>query len=598
VRHSFSVDVRGVVDLLSRHLYRSPRAYLRELLQNAVDALSAHTPADPLVRIEPPSVTGDGTLRVHDNGVGLTEEQVHELLATIGRSAKRDELGFARQEFLGQFGIGLLSCFLVADEVEVVTRSAAVPDAATVRWLGHCDGHYTVEPAGPRPEPGTTVTLRARPGAAQWLSEETVTELACEFGRFLPYPVQVAGRTVTEGEPPWLVSHPDPRARREALLRYADRALGMQPLDVVELSVPAAGLSGVAFVLPEAVSPSARPAHRVYLKRMLLGDRVERLLPDWAFFVRCVVNATELRPTADREQLYEDDLLEETRQALGEQIRAWLVRLAATSPARLRRFLQVHHLGVKAMAVHDIEMLRLVDRWLELETSDGDMTAAEFRRRHGRIRYTTDAEEFAQLAAVAAAQGVGLINGGYTYEAEILNRLPLLDPDIDVAPLDPAELTTRMDVLDPQTELVVRDFLEVARTALERLGCEPVIRAYQPVGLPVLLLESRQAERRAERRSALESAVGAWAELLDDIAGEEDRPARQARPQLVFNYNNPLVRRMTGVGDPLLVRLTVEALYGHALLQSRRPMRPADTAVLNRSFLGLVEWAMHNTSEG
>ena len=83
--------------------------------------------------IEPPELTGDGTLRVHDTGIGLTEAQVHELLATIGRSSKRDELGFARHEFLGQFGIGLLSCFLVADEIGCVTRAG---DAPTVRWTG------------------------------------------------------------------------------------------------------------------------------------------------------------------------------------------------------------------------------------------------------------------------------------------------------------------------------------------------------------------------------------------------------------------------------------------------------------------------------
>ena len=121
-----------------------------ELLQNAVDAITARRAAEgdeapALVLIEPPAVTGDGTLRAHDTGIGLTEAQVHELLATIGRSSKRDELGFARHEFLGQFGIGLLSCFLVADAIEVLTRSAGAP---TVRWVGYADGRYAGQPAG------------------------------------------------------------------------------------------------------------------------------------------------------------------------------------------------------------------------------------------------------------------------------------------------------------------------------------------------------------------------------------------------------------------------------------------------------------------
>ncbi|MFC9976357.1 HSP90 family protein [Spirillospora sp. NPDC127200] len=596
MRHSFSVDLRGIVDLLGRHLYASPRAYLRELLQNSVDAISAHPPERPLILIEPPSATGDGSLRVHDNGVGLTEEQVHELLATIGRSSKRDELGFSRQQFLGQFGIGLLACFLVADEVEVVTRSAAVEGAATVRWVGHAAGHYSVEPAAERPEPGTTVTLRARRGSEHWLSDETVLRLAEHFGSLLPVPVRVGERPVSGGGPPWLAEHADPAARREALLEYAAGTLGFRPFDAIDLDVPAAGLTGVAFVLPTPSVAGARAAHRVYLKRMLLSDRAERLLPDWAFFVRCVVDATELRPTADREQLYEDDLLADTREALGRQLRSWLVRLSATAPTRLSRFLAVHHLGVKALAAHDVEMLRLVAQWLPLETSDGEMTLAEFRRRHRVVRYTASVGEFRKLAGVAAAQGVGLVNGGYAYDAEIINRLPLIDPDAEVARLDPAELATHLDVLDPETELGLRGFLRTASQALQRLGCEPVVRAFEPVALSALYLEGREAARGAERHAALESAEGAWADLLGGAA--EDPAARPALPQLLLNYNNPLVRRVAALEDPLLVRLIVEALYGHALLQGHHPMRPVDTAALNRSFLGLVEWAVHNVEEG
>src|SRR5918997_192685 len=136
-RNTFQVDLRGVVDLLSHHLYASPRVYVRELLQNAVDAITARRAVRPdapaRVVIEPPEVTGDGTLRIHDTGIGLTEEQVHELLATIGRSGKRDELGFARHDFLGQFGIGLLSCFMVADEIRVCKRADC---GQTVRWTG------------------------------------------------------------------------------------------------------------------------------------------------------------------------------------------------------------------------------------------------------------------------------------------------------------------------------------------------------------------------------------------------------------------------------------------------------------------------------
>jgi molecular chaperone HtpG len=583
VEQAFQVDLRGVVDLLSRHLYSSPRVYLRELLQNAVDAITARGEGPGEIGIE----TAEGVLRVHDTGIGLTEDEVHALLATIGRSSKRDELGFARHDFLGQFGIGLLSAFLVADEIEVVTRSAG--GGAAVRWIGFADGRYRVEP-GRREEPGTTVTLRPRPGAADWVAPAMVAELARAYGSLLPVPVTVDGEKTTTDGPPWQARHPDPGRRRAALEAYCRTLYGFEPFDVIDLDVPEAGLTGVAFVLPQSVTPTSRGAHRVYLRRMLLSENVEGLLPEWAFFVRCVVDAGELRPTAGREALYDDELLDATRQALGERLRQWLVRLAETDPARLRAFLRLHQLGVKAMAVHDDELLRVVYRWLEFETSAGPMTLEEFRRRHADGRYTASVDEFRRLSAVSGAQGVGLVNGGYVYDTEIIERLPDIDPDARLRRLDPAELTTHFGVLDPVAELNLRPFLTTARRALDRLGCDVVVSDFDPASLPALYLTSRAAQHQAELTEAKDLADELWA----DVLGALEKAVTADRPQLVLNHRNPLTRRVTSLTEEGLIELAVQGLYGQALLLGHHPLRAADTAVLNRSFLGLLDWAVHD----
>jgi molecular chaperone HtpG len=577
VSNTFQVDLRGIVDLLSHHLYASPRVYVRELLQNAVDAITAVRQDEPgssrWITIESATATGDGSLRIADNGIGLTEAQVHELLATIGRSSKRDELGFARHEFLGQFGIGLLSCFLVADEIRVHTRRAG---AAPVLWTGYADGRYDVRP-GPEREPGTSVTLVPRRGSEMFLAGPTVTQLATLYGSLLPVEVTVDGSAVTVGEVPWA-------AGRRAAITYAERTLGFTPFDVIELDVPEAGLTGAAFVLPTPVNPATRGGHRVYLKRMLLAEAVEGLLPEWAFFARCVVDSTELRPTASREALYDDSLLADTREAIADQLRGWLVRLASADPRRLAEFLRIHHLGVKALALHDDEMLRLVEQWWPMETNTGQMTLAEFRTRHGVVRYAATTDEFRQLAAVAAAQDVGLINGGYTYDTEIMERLSQLDRDIKVERLEPTDLATRFDALDAATELRLRPFLSAAQRRLDRLGCEVVVRTFEPANLPALFLVSRAAHFHEEFTAAREKADELWGGVLDALA-DSDPPDR---PQLVLNHRNPLVRRVTAIGDPDLTALAVEALYGQALLLGYHPIRPADAALLNTSFLGLL----------
>jgi molecular chaperone HtpG len=586
VTHAFQVDLRGMVDLLSHHLYGSPRVYVRELLQNAVDAITARRGAQPddavehEVRIDPPEVTGDGTLRVHDTGIGLTTAQVHELLATIGRSSKRDELGFARHEFLGQFGIGLLSCFVVADSVEVITKGA---DAPAVRWVGYADGRYEVsEPGQGRETQGTTVTLRPRRDAEQWLAAPMVTMLAQQYGSLLPVPVVVAGELVTE-VPPWLATD-----RPRALRAYAREHVGIDPFDIVELSVPEAGLVGAAFILPVPSNPTARGGHRVYLKRMLLAENATGLLPEWAFFARCVVDTTELRPTASREALYEDGLLDAVRDSIGDQLRGWLVRLAARDPRRLEEFLDIHRLGVKALALHDDEMLRLVEQWLPVETNVGPLTLAEFRAQHGLLRYSPTVDQFRQLAGLAAAQNVALINGGYVYDTDIIERLPLLDNSIRAERLDPSDLATRFDSLDPGIELRLRPFLTAAQRAMDPLGCEVVLRAYEPAGMAATYLVDRDAAFRSDLQRTKDQADPLWAGVLDAL----DRGAKDVRPQLVLNYRNPLVRRLTALGQPELVAVSIEALYGQALLLGYHPIRPADAALLNRSFLGLLERAI------
>ena len=591
---TFRVDLRGVVDLLSHHLYATPRVYVRELLQNSVDAITARRLSEPRspgeIWLEPAELTGDQTLRVHDSGVGLTETQVHELLATIGRSSKRDDLGFARHEFLGQFGIGLLSCFMMADEIRVVTRCG---DEPTVLWIGQSDGQYSVVlPDEQRAEPGTTVTLVPRPGEERWLTEKTVRELAVLYGSMLPMTIRVGDAAVTTGLPPWETTPGEsPAARWARLSGYAEEAFGFTPFDMIELAAPEGGVRGIAFVLPAPASPAVRVAHRVYLKQMLLSEGVEGLLPPWAFFVRCVVDTTELRPTASREALYDDSLLEQVRHSLGENLRGWLARLGAGDTRRLREFLAIHHLGVKALAVHDDEMLRLVHQWWPFETNVGPLTLAEFQDRYGVIRYTASVDEFRQMSAVAAAQRIPLVNAGYVYDAPLLSRLPEAVGDAAVEVLSPADLTLRLDRLADADEQAIRPFVALARRVLDRQGVDVVVRSFDPASVPALYLLDGDTALQGDLRRARDESDELWASLFDAFtSGHDDRP------QLIFNHRNPLARQAMNTGDEELCTFAVEGLYTQALLLARQPLTPGATAAFNQSFLGLLTRAMGQRS--
>lgn len=588
------------MDLLSHHLYSSPRVYVRELLQNAVDAVTARRRTDPGASAEIRLTVRPGALQVDDPGIGLTEADVHRFLATIGSSSKRDDLAgveVARREFLGQFGIGLLACFVVADEIRVVSRSAADPDAAPVEWRATSDGAYTVRVLAPdaRPEPGTTVTVTGRPGSEPWFTAERVTELAGSFGALLRHDVLVdvdgVATKVNHSPAVWDRPHATPDARRAALLTYGYETLGFAALDVIDLDLPAVGVRGAAYVLPVASNPLERSGHRVYLKGMLLSDSASKLLPEWAFFARCVVDAEALRPTASREALYDDETLSAVRDALGDRIRAWLTGLAATDPERLERFLAVHQLGVKALAVHDEELLRTMLPWLRFETTAGTLSLAELARRHPVVHLARTVEEFRQVSAIASAQGLGVVNGGYTYDAELVDRLPQVAPGTSVLPLAADAVVAHLDAVPADRELAVAGFLTAARARLDRLDCDVVLRSFHPVSVPALYLDSREALQERSRAQAEADADPLWTEILSTLR------STAPRAQLVLNDLNPVVRTVAALAEPELRDTAVDALYGQALLMTHRPLRTSESALLNRALGDLLSWAANRTTE-
>ena len=583
---TFHVDLRGVVDLLSHHLYSSPRVYLRELLQNAVDAITARTDEDPAaprrVRVVPADVSPDGCLHVEDTGIGLDEDGIRAVLATIGASTKRDALGLARESFLGQFGIGLLSCFLVTDEIRVTTRRAG--SGQTWLWVGRDDGTYAVQPAPePRAEPGTDVALRPRGSAAELLAADVVERLAATYAAYLPLdlvvetasgPVTVAGRRF-----PW-----EDGSGRDAALALGERVLGARPIDVVDLADPAAGVRGQAFVLPHPTA--ARGAHRLYAKRMLVGESVPDVLPEWAFFVRAVLDTERLGLTASREALHDDEQLEETRARLGEQLKRWLLRMARTDRARAEDFFRVHHLAVKAAATTDDEMLDVVAEVLPWETTLGQMTLAEFTAVDRVITYVDGVEDYQQVAAIARAEDIPVLNAGYAYDRTIVERWVTRTEGLEAHRLEPEHLADRFTDPDLDDELLFAPLLDVARSVLGRSRAVPVVRAFRPTTLHAVLLVGRDAHRERDRREVAASSVGAWADALETLA----RP--DAVPRFVLNAEHPGVRRLAEAGDAALQRIALEALYAHALLAGRHPLTPFDSALVARALPALIDRAV------
>lgn len=595
--YKFQVNLGGIIDLLSNHIYSSPQVFVRELLQNAVDAITARALAEPAHRgdilISLPAAGGDSPPRLifSDNGTGLTEDEIHQFLATIGQTSKRDETGAGRRDFIGQFGIGLLSCFVVSEEIEVLTRSVK-PGARAVEWRGRADGTYAVRATDHEMGPGTVVRLLCKRGSEEYFDAEEVRRLAHHYGSLLPYPVRLvaggaAAALVNDEEPPWQQTFTDARAERASYLDYGRNLFGTDFLDAVPLRSPVGDVRGAAFVLAHQMSLAARKTHRVYLKNMLLSEDAEGLLPDWAFFVKCVVNANDLRPTASRESFYEDDALSSTRDALGRTLRNYLVELAEEDPRRLKQIIELHYLSIKALAAEDDDFFRLFVNWLPFETNMGTKTLTEYRRDTDTVLFAPGRDQFRQIARVAASQGLCVINAAYTYDTDLILKLRDVFPDVRLELVDGKTLSYSFERLTADEDEEVSGFARFAERVLAPLGCAVEVRKFTPGDLPALYTSSDEADFRRSIETTKEVTDSFWSSLLDRLGSSAEG---DAEGRLCFNYRNPLVHKVARVGDDTLQRLAVQVLYVQALMLGHRPLSSKEMRLLNEGLSGLLEW--------
>lgn len=583
----FQVDLRGVVDLLSRHIYSSPRVYLRELLQNARDAITARREVDGeggRIRITP-LTESSGEFVLRDDGVGLTADEVADLLATVGRSSKRDIFDLPRSDYLGQFGIGLLSCFMVADTIVIRSRSAR--GGSAVEWTGSADGTFRVVEIDDDLPIGTSVHLVPRFDADDLLRPAAVRELATTFAEFLPVRVTLDapnGDVEVTRRAPFL----DAAENIDDAVQYGRDLLGASPLDAIELSEPATGTRGLAYVLPYAPPPVARQATRMYLGRMLLGERVDDVLPEWAFFVRAVVDSTGLAPTASRESLVDDAALERVREQFGAGIRRWVLELGLREPHRLAQFVAIHEVGLKSLVRHDEELARFITRWLTLETTHGTLRIGDLVERYPHVRFAASVDEFRQVAGISPSSEV-LVNGGYLYDADLVRMLPDLYPHVTVELVD---VTGELDRLDPPP-LDDRDAavaLEArAGAVLTASGCSVTVRSIDQPQLAALYVADPEVLRRIDRGRTKGITGSLWGGVLDRIdstlsaSRDDDLSAR-----LCLNWSNRVVRALVRVQDDAVFARTVQLLYIQALLAGHHPLSDADRTLMTTALTDLV----------
>ena len=551
MREQFTVDLRGLVEILSHHLYRNERVYLRELVQNAHDAIRARAAlGDPVVdgAVEIVPARGYEQLVVRDNGIGLTETDMRALLSIIGSTSKRSDVAAVRRQFLGQFGIGLLSCFLVADTIEVISRSARTPDAPTVRWVGESDGTFTIGPAlRPLAAPGTEVRLRPRHGYHRFCDTDACTQFASEFAELLAVPVRIGATTLSQQPRPWTLA-------TEEQLAWCQERFGFEAMGIIPFDTRSSGVVGLAFVLPYTARPGYRTGDRIYSKGMLVADTDDLVIPRWAFFCRAVVDAGDLPLTASREGLQESGELQFVRKQIGFRLLTELIIVQGQHPDVYADIVRLHADGLKALAVQEPDVRDLLIATLPFETTLGERTIQRLVDGGGPVPFVRDADTYAALADVAAHAGVLVVNAGGLHEAELLSVVDEPGQFREVSAADVVELARPV----PHPDVPAAAALSAkVRAAIAEEGLAVDVGSFEPADRPVLW----------------------W-------------PTAPGHARMVLNAANSAVKRLLGAPPETDLAPALRALYVAGLLAGRATPTPAQVATLGTAVLDMVEDAL------
>lgn len=579
-QYVFQVNLKGMISLLSEHIYSNPSTFVRELLQNGIDAITAFRSLDEshpgAIRV---CLEEDGSMLFEDNGIGLKEEEIHQVLTVIGESSKRGELDSG--DFIGRFGIGLLSCFVVSNEIVFETRSAMGREV--IRWCGKADGTYETTRLEEERSIGTRVLLKPKAEWRHLFEYETFKRNLQFYGNALPYPIQLEmgekREQINELYPVWLAAG----TSKEALLGYGRTTFQTTFLDAFQVETSNGGIKGTIYILPFKTQFSGRLTHRIYLKRMLLSEEDCNLLPSWAFFVKCVLNADTLSSTASRESLVNNESLRKAQKEVGEAIKEYLKGLMNTNRELFGRILDIHFLHIKAIAAEDNDMFTLFMDMLPFETNKGIRNFGAIYRNHPVIYYTANLDDFKQVRRIAFSQGMLVINAAYTFDESLLKKAARLFPDLELKEISPARILDTFTNADYESHPEYTDFEIRCNERLKDFHCICRLKHFTPVDTPVIFIAGEKAAPKKEMKAnPLTSVLGAFT------------PKVQTVPTLCMNADNELVQLLVGMKDAVVFESIVHILYVQSLLLGKYPVNNEEMNLFNESLYRLIIMGMED----
>ncbi len=626
-----SVETAHIFPIIKKWLYSEKDIFLRELVSNAADAVTKHRRLISLGEIEGGdesyriTVTLDkdaSTLTVSDNGVGMTEEELVRYLGNIALSGALDFInkyeggekegdGNNAGGIIGHFGLGFYSAFMVADTVEVVTKS--YQNAPAVRWVCHAEGDYELFPAE-REARGTDIILHITEEENAYLQAGKLRDMLDKYCSFMPTEIYFEdGREDEESDtektaeasvpapinditPLW---QKKPSECTEEEYRDFYRKVFRdfrEPLFHIHINADyPLNFKGILY-FPRRGNDTEPPEGQVklYYNQVFVADNIKEVMPEYLFMLRGVLDCPELPLNVSRSYLQNNVYIQKVAAHIVKKVTDKLNSLCDTEREAYEGIWDSIKPYVEYACMRDRKFCDRAKDSLLMKLTDGthvtvkqyldtataaDEKSGDTEKTGGTVYYTTDPEGQAQYIALFEAEGIRVavmdhmidtqfVQMYESYEASSGVKFVRIDADVAAA-------LTRENADAADNEALTALYRKVS--GKEDLDIQ--YAALKDASLPAMLTvseESRRMEEMMKMYAMQNGGIGA------------DFPVAYT---MTVNTSSPLTARITELcgTDPTRAETMAAQIWHLSLLAQRKLSAEELKALLAGSYALLAE---------
>ena len=344
--HSFQAEVSKLLDLVANSLYSEREIFLRELLSNSADAceklryqsLSKKNilGEDVDLKINVRVSKKKKYIEIQDNGIGMTEQELIDNLGTIARSGTSKFMEAMKNKketdvsAIGQFGVGFYSSYMVADNVEVISKGAEAEDSYL--WKSNGKENYSIKKIDNKKR-GTTIKLLIKKDADEFLDSFRLRSIITKYSNYIPFPIilddldnsKEKEEKINEGDPLWLKEKKDIK-EEDYKQFYNNISFNFdEPLKTIHYNAEGVINYKALLYLPtnqpmDLFNSERKNKIKLYVQKVFITDECDEIMPNWLRFVPGVVDSQDISLNISREMLQNNPVIEKIKKGITNKV--------------------------------------------------------------------------------------------------------------------------------------------------------------------------------------------------------------------------------------------------------------------------------------